>query len=397
MAITDAPIKNPKPVFLPTTTGIQGDTGFGVTVPNQQDPVNQLANLNKQIADRQKQIDLINAKIKALKDPGTKGAKNVAAHHKFMVQKAALSAQLSPLTKSMGALKTQQAKVQNTVWTNSGQYENLLKGTERDAYMAINSLFKQYDLGSLAGKIYDYVKNGYSADTISILLQDTKEYKDRFSANEARKKAGLPVLSPGEYLSAESSYRQIMQSAGLPPGFYDQHTDFDNFLSKDVSPTEVQSRVDMATQATILSNPDYRKALNQMGISDNDMTAYFLDSNKALPFLQKNAATAAIGAQALAQGLQFDQAYAGELATKGITGAEAQQGYANISAELGSMKNLGSIYGEQWGQRESEEATFEGLGTAAEKKRKLQSQERGAFSGSAGAGRAGLAGQGGAH
>jgi len=359
------------------------------------DPQAALDKLNAQIALANKNIGIVQAKIKALKAPDR--TKNPAAYAQYAVAKLRLNAQLATYQKPLAGLKTAQAKAQNTVWESNGQYENLLKGTERDAYMAINSLFKNYGLESLAGKIFDYVKNGYGADTISILLQDTKEYKERFAANETRRKAGLPVLSPGEYLSAESSYRQIMQSAGLPPGFYDQPSDFNDFLTKDISPTEVQSRVDMATQATILSNPDYRKALNSMGISDTDMTAYFLDSSKALPYLQKSAATAAIGAQALAQGLQFDQAYAGELATKGITGAEAQQGYANIASELGSMKNLGSIYGEQWGQRESEEATFEGLGTAAEKKRKLQSQERGAFSGTTGGARAGLAGKGGQH
>src|SRR5882757_3766747 len=207
MATLPVPNKNMVTPVL-NTSGIVGDTGFGVSgTMVSMDPTAQLDKLNQQIAANQKQQDSLNARIKALKDPGTKGAANQMAHHKYLVLKASLSAQLSPLTKAMGTLKTQQAKTQNTVWTNSGQYENLLKGTERDAYLAINSLFKNYGLESLAPKIYDYVKNGYSADTISVLLQDTKEYKDRFSANEARKKAGLPVLSPAEYLSAESSYR----------------------------------------------------------------------------------------------------------------------------------------------------------------------------------------------
>lgn len=353
----------------------------------------QLAKYQSDLAAAQKRVDMVNAQLKALKDPGPK---NPLGQRVYKARLASLTTTLATYSKPIAGLKENIAKTQNQVYQDTGQYEKLLSGTERDAYMAINSLFKGYGLETLAPKIFDYVKNGYSADTISILLQDTSEYKQRFAANEARKKAGLPVLSPGEYLSAESSYRQIMQSAGLPSGFYDQPSDFNDFLSKDVSPTEVQSRVDLATQATILSNPDYRKALNQMGIADSDLTAYFLDSKKALPYLQKSAATAAIGAQALAQGMTFDQVYAGELATKGITSAEAQQGYANIASELGAMKNLGSIYGEQYGQREAEQATFEGLGTAVEKRKRLQSQERGAFSGSSGAARGGLSGGGGA-
>src|SRR5690606_32920485 len=132
---------------------------------------------------------------------------------------------------------------------SSGQYDKLLTGANRDAYMALNSMFKTYGLGSLASRVYDYVKNGYSADTITVLLQDTPEYKKRFAANEARQKAGLNVLSPAEYISTENSYRQIMRQSGLPAGFYDSTDDFTKWISTDISPTELQSRVDLATQA----------------------------------------------------------------------------------------------------------------------------------------------------
>lgn len=303
---------------------------------------------------------------------------------------------IDQISKEIGGYKNDIAATQNKIYAREGQYEKLLKGSERDAYLAINALFKTYDLGSLAGKVYDYVKNGYSADTISILLQDSKEYKERFAGNELRKKAGLPVLSAGEYLATEASYKQIMQTAGLPTGFYDQNSDFNDWIGKNISPTEIQTRVDLATQATTLANPNYRKALNSMGISDSEMTAYFLGSKRALPQLQKSAATAAVGAQALAQGLTFDKAYAEQLALQGISADEAQQGYSAVASELGTMQSLGAMYGEEWNQRTSEQATFEGSAEALQKKGRLLSRERGAFSGGTGAARGGLAQTGGA-
>src|SRR5512139_2967154 len=78
--------------------------------------------------------------------------------------------------------------------------EEMLQGEDRDAYMALLSLFSGYGLGSLAPKILEYVQQGYGADTITMLLQRTDEYKRRFSANEIRRKNGLPVLAPNEYL-----------------------------------------------------------------------------------------------------------------------------------------------------------------------------------------------------
>ncbi len=292
------------------------------------------------------------------------------------------------------ALK-EQKQVQTDYYKATGQYDKLLSGTDRDAFAAITALFSSYGLESLAGKVYDYVKNGYSADTVSILLQDTPEYKERFAGNEARKKTGLPVLSAGEYLATEASYRQIMQSAGLPSGFYDQPSDFNNWIGQNVSPSEIQSRVDLATQATVLANPNYKKALNAMGIADSDLTAYFLDQKKSLPYIQKAAATAQIGAAALGQNLTFDQTYAETLATKGITADQANQGYAQIAGEADTLTGLASIYGTNYSQREAEQATFEGNAAATKKRGRLASQERANFGGAAGTGSQGLAGRGG--
>lgn len=329
-------------------------------------------NAAKKEADRQMAI---------YRKPGASAATRAAATTARNKQLTIMTAQ----TKARGAALTNQSNTQNKIYVQTGQYDKLLTGTQRDAFMAVQSLFKAYGLDSLAGKIYDYTKNGYSPDTVSILLQDTPEYKARFIGNAARIKAGLPVLSPAEYLSTESSYKQIMQSAGMPIGFYDQPSDFASWIGKDVSPTEIQSRVDIATQATTLANPDYKRALNQMGISDSTITAHFLDQSKALPFLQKEAATAAIGAQALHQGLTFDTSYAANLATSGVTSQQAQQGYSQIAAELPGMSDLGNIYGEQWGQRQAEQATFEGSAAAIQEQQRLTGRERSNFAGNVGA------------
>ncbi len=346
-----------------------------------------LAGYKNQAEAAQREIDALQQRIYQLKKPSKKDIKATA---KYNANVKMLQEKQKGVKERLVGIRDKVASAQNQYYAAAGQYEKLLKGTERDAYLAINALFKNYGLESLAGKIYDYVKNGYSADTISVLLQDTKEYKTRFAGNEARKAAGLPVLSPGEYLATEASYKQIMQSAGLPIGFYDSPTDFSSWIGKNVSPSEIQTRVDLASQATVLSNPAYRKALNKMGISDNELTAYFLDQNRALPILQKSAATAAVGAEAIKQGLTFDTAYAEQLALSGISADEARQGYSQIASELDTFRALGSIYGEQYGQREAEQATFEGTASALQKKSRLLSAERGQFAGSTGGARAGL-------
>lgn len=347
----------------------------------------QLNALKAQQKQLQKQLSA--AKAQQKKYAGKKDAKSKKAY-------AMASATIKRVEAQLKAATTKLTTVQNKYYEQTGQYDKLLTGENRDAFMALNSLFKQYGLGSLAGKIYEYVKNGYGADTISILLQDTPEYKKRFAANEARIKAGLSVLSPAEYIATENSYRQIMRQSGLPEGFYDSTDDFTNFITNDMSPTELQGRVDLATQATALANPAYKAALKQMGLSDGELSAYFLDADRALPILQKAAATAAIGAEALQRGMAFDQQYASELATAGVSRDQAAQGYARIADEFTDLKTLGSIYGGGWTQRMAEEDVFVGGTGASQQREKLIARERGAFSGTAGGARQGFAQRGGA-
>lgn len=356
---------------------IGGDGGYGRPP---QTTSQQLDAAKAQLKGEQAKMKIYQMQKAHLKKPNPKDKKAVA---KYKAQQSKYDALIKASGAKIKSLQVNIPKLQNKYYEETGQYDKLLTGSNRDAYLALKSLFDSYGLGSLADKIYNYVKNGESADTISIQLQDTPEYKQRFAGNEERKKNGLPVLSPADYLATETSYKQIMAQAGMPAGFYDQNSDFNNWIGKNISPSEIQNRVDMATQATVLSNPDYRKALNQMGIDDAHLTAYFLDTNRALPYLQKAAATAQVGAEMLRNNLQFDQSYAEQLATMGVSADQARQGYQQIAGELDTMNALGSVYGEDWNLKQSEAATFgtEGGVAAQAKQRRLLSQERGAFGG----------------
>ncbi len=236
---------------------------------------------------------------------------------------------------------------------------DFLSGEQRNAFEALNSLFSGYGLDSLAPKIFDFIQKGYSADTISILLQDTPEYRQRFAGNEQRKKLGLPVLSPSEYLSVESSYRQIMRQGGMPAGFYDQPSDFNKFVGLDLSPTELKQRVDLANEASNLANPSYKRALEQMyGIDSSMIAAYFLDPDRAEPILRRQAAASQIGAEALKRGLQISGSLE-DYATAGVTAAQAAQAYGQIADQLPDYQKIASQYGETATQFEMERALLE--------------------------------------
>lgn len=273
-----------------------------------------------------------------------------------------------------------------------GGFAGQLTGANRDAFIMLNDLFTGYGLGTLAPKIFSYIQNGYSADTISLLLQDTQEFKQRFAGNEVRRKNGLAVLSPADYLNTEAAYRQVMASAGLPKGFYDSPSDFAQWIGGDVSPTEIKGRVDLATAATTLAPPELKQQLSAFyGIDEAGIAAYFLDQSKALPILQKQEQAAQFGAEAARRGLLSDRQRMEDYVNEGFTQSQVSQGFQQVAEELPNLQAIASRFGVSFNQGEEEQAVFGTAGNAAvQKRRVLASQERALFGGSTAATPGGL-------
>lgn len=263
----------------------------------------------------------------------------------------------------------------------------------RNAYEYLNRLFQGWGLEGLAPKILEYIQQGYDADTIMLMIQDTPEYKQRFAGNEQRKAAGLPVLPPAEYLALERQYRQLMSSAGMPAGFYDDYSDFTGWIAGDVSPAEIQERVSLASSALYSSDSHYLQTLKSYGLGDGDLVAYMLDPKKAVPLLQKQVRAAQIGAEASRNSLGLSQARAEYFADMGVSGDQARQAYQNIAENKDAAGRLGALYGESYGQTDLEDELLGGSGLASAKRKRLSLKEASRFSGRSGVGDKALAGK----
>ena len=261
---------------------------------------------------------------------------------------------------------------------------------DRDAYNRLVSILTGFGLASLASKILTYVQEGMSEDSIMIELQSTAEWKTRFSANETRRAAGMSVLSPAEYLATERSYRQIMSEAGVPPGFYDQTSDFTKFLSVDVSPAELKGRVD--TAATFVRSADPRQlALMKRWYTDGDLIAFALDPTRAAPLVGKAFQAASIGGIADGAGLGLGRDTAERLALGGVDDARAREGFSALGRDKDTLDRLAGI--DQTSALTGDElagAAFLGDTGANKKIDRLKSAERGRFSGSSGVGQGSL-------
>lgn len=260
-----------------------------------------------------------------------------------------------------------------------------LPGQERDAYAALKTLFESYGLGSLAPKILTYLQDGFGSDTITVLLQQTPEYKARFAGNQQRIKNGLQVLTPAEYLSTEASYKQLLRQSGLSDHF-DNQQNFSEWIGKDVSPTELQDRVNMAVQATTQAPPSVTQYFNQLGIGTGDLAAYFLNDQAPTPALQLKLNQAQIGGAALQQNLQISAEDSLRYAKQGVTYQQAQSAYQRIADILPTAQKLSQIYQTQApvNQQTLEQQYLGQSGAAQLAAERLSQQETAAFSGESG-------------
>lgn len=260
-----------------------------------------------------------------------------------------------------------------------------LTGTTRDSYVAVTALLKQYGLESLAPTVLGLVQQNYSSDTVTLLLQDTPAYKTRFAGNAARIKADLPALSPAEYLSVESQYRSVISAAGLPKSFYDQPSDFQSFIEGDMSPQELNDRVQSASALVNAQDPTVRAEFAKF-YTHGDMVAYALDPVRAAPIVGQQVQAAQVAASAASQGLDINAMTAEQLAGAGVTATQAQQGFGNVAQLQQVSSKLSEIYGGTYTQDQAIQETFLGNESAAEKRKRLASAERGQFGGTSAVG-----------
>jgi hypothetical protein len=222
----------------------------------------------------------------------------------------------------------------------------------------------------------------------ALLLKQTDAYKKRFAGNQARLAAGLNVLTEGEYIALENQYTNLFTQYGVRD--FANRTEFASLIGKDISNVELNSRLDLAVNQVANASPDIKAQLRAYypGITDADLTAYFLKPEETLPMLQQKVTSAQIGAAATEQGLAAPVlTRAEELAKYGVDLTGARTGYAKVAAVLPETSKLSQIYGEtgmKYGQTQAEQEFLQNDQSVARQRRQLAQLEQGSFGGSGG-------------
>jgi hypothetical protein len=267
---------------------------------------------------------------------------------------------------------------------------------DEDAYAIIQRTLEDNGLGSLVSVVQGYMDRGLGSNQAALELRKEPAYQKRFAGNEARRKAGLNVLSEAEYLGLEDSYMRTLKSFGivneLGTDLSTRQANMANLISGDVDAIEFKDRVDAVVTRVRNADKTTKNTFGTFfGIKDEDLISYFLNPEQNLPKLQEKVTAAEIGAAAITQNLATSRDAATALAQLGITQEAARTGYEAIGEVLPTGRKLGEIYGDQYTQQTAEQEVFQGLASAKRKRQQLAEREVASFSGSSGRLRTGRA------
>ena len=222
----------------------------------------------------------------------------------------------------------------------SGSTDGGATSTElRSATDIVRNILETYGLGELLDDpdldlINLWVTAGDAA-AVWARVRQSDPYKDRFPGMADLSAAGRAV-SEATYIELERGYIEIMNSAGIDPGFYDEPSDFGALIGGDVSVNEFNQRVAMAVEATTQMTSEVREQLSTYypEVTDGDLTAYYLDPERATNIFEEREkiGAARIGGIAVETGFgSVSRQTAERLRASGVTETAARRGFQAIA------------------------------------------------------------------
>jgi hypothetical protein len=177
----------------------------------------------------------------------------------------------------------------------------------QSAYDLLFSEFDRYGMGALLNDVKEFIVQGLSRDELLLKLRATPAYEKRFAANAQRIKKGLRALSEAEYINLEDQYQDVMRRYGLPESYYTRgdmgvQQGFEKFLAGDVSPLELEDRIQTGQRRVLNAPKEVKDALTQFygaELGSGDILAYVLDPEKAIENIKRKVTAAEIGAGAM--------------------------------------------------------------------------------------------------
>jgi hypothetical protein len=279
-----------------------------------------------------------------------------------------------------------------------------LEQNRRSAFAILEKEFTDNNLTTLIPEIKRFMTEGYGAEEASLLLPTTEAYKTRFAGNEGRKALGLPTYTPGQYLVAEQTYRDLFNQYNL--GELANQNTYNALIGGAVSIDEAKARVDNVF-SKIDNAPNELKAqlnnyLGSYGVGDAtkqraQIALALMQGPEGINQLETNLRKAYIRTGAAASKVDVAEENISQLekqlTTAGLSteqiGNVSREAYASLAETLPTTQKLAEI-SKQDTTGLQEELTQEAFGKTtgalmpSQRRKKLQEQEQARFAGQSG-------------
>jgi hypothetical protein len=230
------------------------------------------------------------------------------------------------------------------------------------AYQLLVQGLTEAGLGSFADIAWNDYKNGITGT--SLIMSDIRKspaYQAQFPNMDKLMQSGV-FHNEGQYLTYLKTTRDLYHQYGLPAGFHDTAADISQLALGNVSTTEVEQRLQGAQQAAVAQTDPTMRAelLRNTGVTDGDLTAYWLNPQTGLAQAQQKYQAALIGSQSDRTGYgQLSTSTLADLAARGVTDAQAQAGFSNLAGQVGLFNPLPGEPTDQIGQTAQLAAQFD--------------------------------------
>lgn len=235
-----------------------------------------------------------------------------------------------------GPLNGYSGAPERTTGTGTGGTGAPAAGAEanRDAMSRLGNLLRQYGLEGMLDWVRGKLIAGSSEAEITLEMYDQPAFKSRFPVIAQRQSAGLTPVSVADVLEYEQTGRELLRRAGIVGDAFTSSDYLQSMMGRDMSLVELQDRLTDGVLKVSQAPPEVRIAFgNYFGAnSDAALATLFLDPEKAVPELEKMAATAYAGGVGSIFGLQLAQGIAREIADTGLSDGAIWQGFQAIDA-----------------------------------------------------------------
>lgn len=215
------------------------------------------------------------------------------------------------------------------------------------AYDSVYQQLQDLNLPQLTDWFMKQIKGGVTPDELALNLRQTPEFKTEYWVIGARAAKGLPPVSVTDILNYRNNANQFARQIGLPPGFMDKQA-VDQLQVDDVSSAELSSRIVNDMGAVMSADPNVKAYFNQTFGTDGGpgaLAAFFMDDQKAEPLLAQHVREAEIGGSSRDFGFNIDPAAVAGYAAQGITQAQADSGFSQMSKIASLFDTLPSEIG----------------------------------------------------